>query len=364
MNSNSIINYLLSNMNSTSVVVGSNDQNSSSNSSTVPSPNFALASLMMPPLTSSYSGLFPWNLPIPQTNRDSNSSASDPTPSDPTPSDPTPTPSDPIPPDSTPVPRELLGMIRSLLSMNPDILSGLLDTMPQNPDDESDEQFAQRLQQQEYMSFVMTERQTTDSTETDDSDESDDSDDDMPDLTQSATFNSNSQSLTDLMNNMLNTMSQESITSTSFPGLFPPAFPTSSNLASMSFDATNLSDLQAMINQFGTFTGIATPFGIGVFTAPSPSMPMSGNTYEALLRLSEMFPPVNKSVKDETLNSLPEVKCQETGKACSICLTDFEMDETCLQLPKCSHLFYGDCVKPWLKINKVCPTCRKDVEDE
>lgn len=87
-----------------------------------------------------------------------------------------------------------------------------------------------------------------------------------------------------------------------------------------------------------------------------------GGTYESLMRLDELFPPVNKSASDETLARLPEIKCAETGKACSICLTDFELNEKCCQLPKCQHIFHSECVKTWLKVNRVCPVCRTEVE--
>ena len=319
-----------------------------------------------------------------------------------TPSLPIVTQASPLPPQASPLPPQVLNMVRSLLAMDPEEFSSLMDTFVQDPQeddesDESDEQFAERLQQEEFMTYMLNEQRTnqdaspstgettenpgtqneedtedgsSDSSSDSDSDSDSDGEESSSNTTSSNTHRSNSSSSSSFTFSTSGSNSSGSYSSTisthsgslsdlidhvwSSYGMNFANQPNISNLSSMSFDAG-----PGLFNQFGTFSPMMTHM-----LSPNFNMPMSGNTYETLLRLNEMFPPVNRSVKDETLETLPEVKCQETGKACSICLTDFELDETCLQLPKCGHLFHGECVKTWLKINKVCPTCRKDVEDE
>jgi hypothetical protein len=47
-------------------------------------------------------------------------------------------------------------------------------------------------------------------------------------------------------------------------------------------------------------------------------------------------------------------------KACSICIDDYEQNDTIRQL-SCSHVFHKDCIDPWLlKESYKCPLCRDD----
>lgn len=53
-----------------------------------------------------------------------------------------------------------------------------------------------------------------------------------------------------------------------------------------------------------------------------------------------------------------QIKCQEEGKTCSICLSDFKLRESYIEL-KCQHIFHKPCIYTWLNINNTCPVCRK-----
>lgn len=52
---------------------------------------------------------------------------------------------------------------------------------------------------------------------------------------------------------------------------------------------------------------------------------------------------------------------EEEGDKCTICLSEFEVDEDVRRLP-CFHLFHVECVDQWLGQNKRCPICRVDIE--
>ncbi|KAE8657249.1 E3 ubiquitin-protein ligase [Hibiscus syriacus] len=50
---------------------------------------------------------------------------------------------------------------------------------------------------------------------------------------------------------------------------------------------------------------------------------------------------------------------QETD--CSVCLNEFQDDESLRLLPKCSHAFHLPCIDTWLKSHSNCPLCRANI---
>lgn len=49
------------------------------------------------------------------------------------------------------------------------------------------------------------------------------------------------------------------------------------------------------------------------------------------------------------------------GTDCSVCLSEFEEDESLRLLPKCNHAFHVPCVDRWLNSHSNCPLCRANV---
>ncbi|KAL5795224.1 hypothetical protein ACOSQ2_000044 [Xanthoceras sorbifolium] len=49
------------------------------------------------------------------------------------------------------------------------------------------------------------------------------------------------------------------------------------------------------------------------------------------------------------------------GIDCSVCLSEFEEDESIRLLPKCSHAFHVQCIDTWLKSHSNCPLCRANI---
>lgn len=49
------------------------------------------------------------------------------------------------------------------------------------------------------------------------------------------------------------------------------------------------------------------------------------------------------------------------GTDCSVCLSEFQEDESLRLLPKCSHAFHLPCIDTWLKSHSSCPLCRSNI---
>lgn len=49
------------------------------------------------------------------------------------------------------------------------------------------------------------------------------------------------------------------------------------------------------------------------------------------------------------------------GIDCSVCLSEFQEDESLRLLPKCSHAFHLPCIDRWLKFHSNCPLCRANI---
>ncbi|XWS38761.1 hypothetical protein CRYUN_Cryun19dG0158000 [Craigia yunnanensis] len=49
------------------------------------------------------------------------------------------------------------------------------------------------------------------------------------------------------------------------------------------------------------------------------------------------------------------------GTDCSVCLSEFQEDESLRLLPKCGHAFHVQCIDTWLKSHSNCPMCRANI---
>ncbi|CAJ1958755.1 unnamed protein product [Sphenostylis stenocarpa] len=49
------------------------------------------------------------------------------------------------------------------------------------------------------------------------------------------------------------------------------------------------------------------------------------------------------------------------GNDCSVCLSEFEENESLRLLPKCNHAFHLPCIDTWLKSHATCPLCRSTI---
>ncbi|XP_046850270.1 E3 ubiquitin-protein ligase RNF38-like [Xenia sp. Carnegie-2017] len=73
-----------------------------------------------------------------------------------------------------------------------------------------------------------------------------------------------------------------------------------------------------------------------------------------------------KGISKSVLESLPTYKITSKDKdlresRCVVCLMDFELKQQLRILP-CLHEFHSKCIDKWLKNNRSCPICRKEVK--
>ena len=87
-------------------------------------------------------------------------------------------------------------------------------------------------------------------------------------------------------------------------------------------------------------------------------------TYEQLLAMEEKVGNVNKGLNIEKINKIPVVNFKKNyykdNNKCVICQDDFKDFEKVKKL-KCEHLFHINCIDQWLKKEKKCPFCNKEI---
>eukprot|EP01006_Ploeotia_vitrea_P008599 TRINITY_DN20652_c0_g1_i1.p1 TRINITY_DN20652_c0_g1~~TRINITY_DN20652_c0_g1_i1.p1 ORF type:complete len:544 (-),score=52.48 TRINITY_DN20652_c0_g1_i1:1289-2920(-) len=99
-----------------------------------------------------------------------------------------------------------------------------------------------------------------------------------------------------------------------------------------------------------------------------------GSGLEAILHmLHEQYEPQVEGASQDVIDAASDawklkdmkqlnVDADTENTNCTVCLSDFELEETLRTLP-CNHIFHRDCVDRWLKTNKSCPCCRQDIEE-
>ncbi|GHP11418.1 hypothetical protein PPROV_001014600 [Pycnococcus provasolii] len=92
-----------------------------------------------------------------------------------------------------------------------------------------------------------------------------------------------------------------------------------------------------------------------------------GMSYEQLLAIGEANGAVSKGASAKSLVSvlttcrLCDVPGARVDEQCSVCRDEFA-DMCCeVTVLPCKHYFHGECITPWLKVNRACPLCFQDV---
>ncbi|KAL8095930.1 E3 ubiquitin ligase BIG BROTHER-related-like isoform X1 [Apium graveolens] len=92
-------------------------------------------------------------------------------------------------------------------------------------------------------------------------------------------------------------------------------------------------------------------------------------TYEQLQSLGESIGSENKGLPEELIARLPTFKyksgifSKKKKEECVICCMAYTSGERLINLP-CAHQYHSACIKRWLSVNKQCPVCQTEVQDE
>ncbi|XP_057809993.1 putative RING-H2 finger protein ATL21A [Salvia miltiorrhiza] len=77
----------------------------------------------------------------------------------------------------------------------------------------------------------------------------------------------------------------------------------------------------------------------------------------------------NTGLDVSTIESYPKTVLGQSRRlpnpndnTCSICLSDYQPQETVKSIPECNHYFHANCIDEWLKLNGTCPLCRNSPE--
>ncbi|XP_022738172.1 E3 ubiquitin-protein ligase Os04g0590900-like [Durio zibethinus] len=66
-------------------------------------------------------------------------------------------------------------------------------------------------------------------------------------------------------------------------------------------------------------------------------------------------------IKSITVCKYKKGDCLIEGTDCSVCLSEFQEDDSLRLLPKCSHAFHVHCIDTWLRSHSNCPLCRANI---
>lgn len=70
-----------------------------------------------------------------------------------------------------------------------------------------------------------------------------------------------------------------------------------------------------------------------------------------------------KSIRTQKFNQ-QTTELQDEDAHCVICLVDYGDGDEMKFMPTCNHHFHSECVDQWLRVNKTCPLCVRDLEVE
>jgi hypothetical protein len=86
-------------------------------------------------------------------------------------------------------------------------------------------------------------------------------------------------------------------------------------------------------------------------------------TYEQLLEMADNAGAVSKGLTQAQIDKVRTnlwMKGRTKADSCSICMEEFKSGSMYKQLP-CKHEYHAECISEWLRSQKKCPICQKDV---
>lgn len=78
-----------------------------------------------------------------------------------------------------------------------------------------------------------------------------------------------------------------------------------------------------------------------------------------VLQTDEAAPPGSLEANTEQVDV--EDPLVKENQSCSVCLEDFSDKKDIVKTKECSHVFHKQCLHGWLKVQRTCPLCRRDL---
>jgi E3 ubiquitin-protein ligase BIG BROTHER-like protein len=90
-------------------------------------------------------------------------------------------------------------------------------------------------------------------------------------------------------------------------------------------------------------------------------------TYEELLALGDAAGHVSRGCSAALIAALPSSEYSAAAHAaaggaeqCAVCRLEYEVGDVTTTLP-CKHYFHAECLAPWLRANKTCICCKREL---
>ncbi|KAI8564748.1 hypothetical protein RHMOL_Rhmol03G0205900 [Rhododendron molle] len=136
------------------------------------------------------------------------------------------------------------------------------------------------------------------------------------------------------------------------------------------FDDFNISESTSAATENREVSSRETPTTSINQTTSEDAIDPDNMTYEQLQSLGESVGVENKGLSEGLLARLPKFKIRtgifskkKINEECVICYMMVQSGEYLTILP-CAHQYHSKCITRWLKLNKNCPICQKEVTED
>ncbi|PIN11933.1 putative E3 ubiquitin ligase [Handroanthus impetiginosus] len=136
------------------------------------------------------------------------------------------------------------------------------------------------------------------------------------------------------------------------------------NLCIHEHDGTTVDNTRSTIRE--------TPSRVESQTIRQDTIDPDTMTYEQLQSLGESVGSESRGLSANLISRLPTFKHKaplfskkkkKENDECVICWAGYKNGAMLTTLP-CAHQYHSKCINTWLRLNKQCPICQKEVEDE
>lgn len=119
------------------------------------------------------------------------------------------------------------------------------------------------------------------------------------------------------------------------------------------------SNLNALLSEGTSISDFFSDLNASILQAEA-NFPSIQVQVDSLLHVLSSLLLKKKAALKAAIESLPRVTVtaeEESYKACSICMEEFDIGSEAREMP-CKHRFHSGCIEKWLRLRGSCPLCR------